>query len=160
MNNRCMLRVTGMDYHTKQLPLHCRVCGKRLMKSGQRKSTYECKGFADDLLTAFAINTSTDNAHMHPGRFCECCHLSMKRIICARAEKVHHKCTLTPFEWEEHRNEGCKVHISYTSRLEFTHVTSYAIHRCVSTSKLLQKEVTPESSLLAEDVNQASHQTW
>ncbi|KAL5473856.1 hypothetical protein EMCRGX_G028418 [Ephydatia muelleri] len=79
------------------------------MKSGQKKSTYECKGFADDLLTAFAINTSTDIAHMHPDRFCECCHLSMRRIICARAEKVHHKCTLTPFEWEEHRNEGCKV---------------------------------------------------
>ena len=113
MNNRCTLRVTGMDYHTKQLPLHCRVCGKRLMKSGQKKSTYECKGFADDLLTAFAINTSTDIAHMHPERFCECCHLSMRRIICARAEKVHHKCTLTPFEWEEHRNEGCKVHIYY-----------------------------------------------
>ena len=68
MNNRCMLRVTGMDYHTEQLPLHCRVCGKRLMKSGQKKSTYECKGFADDLLTAFAINTSTDIAHMHPER--------------------------------------------------------------------------------------------
>eukprot|EP00731_Ephydatia_muelleri_P007956 Em0004g294a len=79
------------------------------MKSGQKKSTYECIGFADDLLTAFAINTSTDIAHMHPERFCECCHLSMRRIICARAEKVHHKCTLTPFEWEEHRNEGCKV---------------------------------------------------
>eukprot|EP00731_Ephydatia_muelleri_P002365 Em0001g2365a len=79
------------------------------MKSGLKKSTYECKGFADDLLTAFAINTSTDIAHMHPERFCECCHLSMRRIIYARAEKVHHKCTLTPFEWEEHRNEGCKV---------------------------------------------------
>ena len=26
---------------------------------------------------------------------------------------MHHKCTLTPFEWEEHRNEGCKVHIYY-----------------------------------------------
>ena len=149
MNNRCMLRVTGMDYHTKQLPLHCRVCGKRLMKSGQIKSTYECKGFAGDLLTAFANNSSTDIAHIHPERFCECCHLSMQRIIFARAEKVHHKCTLTPFRY-----------IYTTSLLEFTHVTSYAIHRCVTTSELLQKEVTPESSLLAEDVNQASHQTW
>ena len=81
-------------------------------EANEEKCTYECKGFTDDLLTAFAINTSTDNAHIHPERFCECCHLSMKRIICARAEKVHHKCTLTPFEWEEHRNEGCKVHIS------------------------------------------------
>ena len=156
MNNRCMLRVTGMDYHTKQLPLPCRVCGIRLMKSGQKKSTYECKGFTGDLLTAFAINSSTDIAHMRPERFCECCHLSMRRIICARAEKVHHKCTLTPFEWEEHRNEGCKVHIYYIP-LEFTHVPSYAIHRC---AELLQKEVTPESSLLAEDINRASHQTW
>ena len=26
---------------------------------------------------------------------------------------MHHRCTLTPFEWEEHRNEGCKVHIYY-----------------------------------------------
>ena len=55
------------------------------MKSGQKKS-----GFADGLLTALAINTSSDIAHMHPERLCECCHLSMKRIICARAEEVHH----------------------------------------------------------------------
>ena len=44
-------------------------------------------------------------------------------------------------------------YIYTTSLLEFTHVTSYAIPRCVSTSKLLQKEATPESSLLAQDIN-------
>ena len=156
MNNRFMLRVTGMDYHTKQLPLNCRVCGKRLMKSGQKKSTYECKEFTDDLLTAFAINTSTDNAHMHPKRFCECCHLSMKRIIRARCTISVH---LHHLNGRNIEMKGVR-YIYNTSLLEFTHVTSYAIHKCVSTSKLLQKEVTPESSLLAEDVNQASHQTW
>ena len=52
----------------------------RRIKSWQKMSTYECKGFADDLLTAFAIKTFTDIAHMHPERFCECFHLSMKRI--------------------------------------------------------------------------------
>ena len=40
-------------------------------------------------------------------------------------------------------------YIYTTSLLEFTHVTSYAIHRCVSTSELLQEEVTPESSSIA-----------
>ena len=71
----------------------------------------ECKEFADDLLTASAINTSTEIILTTPRTLY--CHLSMKRIICPRAEKVHHKCTLTPVEWEVDRNEGC---IRYTSK--------------------------------------------
>ena len=45
------------------------MCGKRLMKRGQKKSSYECKGFADDMLKAFTTNTTSDNAHMCPERF-------------------------------------------------------------------------------------------
>ena len=45
-----------MDYHQKQLPLHCRVCGQRLVKRG-KKEWYECKAFAADLHIAFTINT-------------------------------------------------------------------------------------------------------
>ncbi|KAL5502912.1 hypothetical protein EMCRGX_G009770 [Ephydatia muelleri] len=125
------------------------------MKSGQKKSTYECKGFADDLLTAFAINTSTDIAHMHPERFCECCHLSMRRIICARAEKVHHKCTLTPFEWEEHRNEGCKPLELPCGKLACTsciveRVTASATvcPCCLLDGGLVSTEIKPASNLI------------
>ena len=74
MNNRCILRVTGMDYHTKQLPLHCSLW-KEANEAWAKEEHLWCKGFADDPLTAFAINTSTDIAHMQPERFCEENHL-------------------------------------------------------------------------------------
>ena len=57
-----------MDYHQKQLPLHCRVCGQRLVKRG-KKEWYECKAFAADLHIAFTINTLTDNPQVHPATF-------------------------------------------------------------------------------------------
>ena len=123
MNNRCVLwslcehmhigykyMYIRMDYHIKQLPLHCRVCGHRVIKRKSKKEIYECKAFAADLQLAFSINTLTDNPQVHPEHFCKCCHLSMTRGISARAEGVHHRCALTPFVWEVHANEGCKVH--------------------------------------------------
>ena len=98
-----------MDYHIKQLPLHCRVCGQRLMSRKHKKEIHECKAFAADLQIAFAINTNTDNAQVYPEHFCHCYH-TMQRIISARVGGVHHRCALTPFVWEAHTNEGCKVH--------------------------------------------------
>ncbi|KAL5478035.1 hypothetical protein EMCRGX_G024910 [Ephydatia muelleri] len=98
-----------MDYHIKQLPLHCRVCGHRVIKRKSKKEIYECKAFAADLQLAFSINTLTDNPQVHPEHFCKSCHLSMTRGISARAEGVHHRCALTPFVWEVHANEGCKI---------------------------------------------------
>ena len=99
-----------MDYHIKQLPLHCRVCGQRLMTRKHKKEIHECKAFAADLQIAFAINTNTDNAQVYPEHFCHCCYHTMQRIISARVGGVHHRCALTPFVWEAHTNEGCKVH--------------------------------------------------
>jgi hypothetical protein len=101
-----------MDYHTKQLLLHCRVCGHRVVKKTSKKQTYECKAFAAPLQIAFSINTLADNPQVHPEHFCHCCHNSMQRVISARAEGVHHRCALTPFVWEVHANEGCKVQYS------------------------------------------------
>ena len=101
-----------MDYHTKQLLLHCRVCGHRVMKRKSKRQTYECKAFAAHLQIAFSINTLTDNPQVHPERFCLCCHHSMQRVISARAEGVHHRCLVTPFVWEVHTNEGCTVKYS------------------------------------------------
>ena len=54
-----------MDFHIKQLPLHCRVCGQRLMTRKHKKEIHECKAFAADLQTAFSINTNTDNAQVY-----------------------------------------------------------------------------------------------
>ena len=108
-----------MDFHIKQLPLHCRVCGQRLMTRKHKKEIHECKAFAADLQTAFSINTNTDNAQVYPEHFCHCCHHTMQRIISARVGGVHHRCALTPFVWEAHTNEGCKVHTVYTTGICF-----------------------------------------
>ena len=69
----------------KQLPLHGRAWEQRLLKRIQEKKCYECKAFAADLHTAFNIHTLTDNAQVHPERFCHCCHHS---VISAKAEGV------------------------------------------------------------------------
>ena len=82
-----------------------------MIKRKSKNEIYECKAFAADLQLAFSINTLTDNPQVHPEHFCKCCHLSMTRDISARAEGVHHRCALTPFVWEVHANEGCKVHV-------------------------------------------------
>ena len=97
-----------MDYHQKQLPLHCRVCGQRLVK---RKEWYECKAFAADLHIAFPLTPLTDDPQVHPEHFCHCCHHSMQRVISARAGGVHHRCALTPFVWAVHTNEGWTISI-------------------------------------------------
>ena len=86
-----------MDYHQKQLLLHCRVCGKRPLvkrkqkkkKKKKKKECYECKAFAAEPDIAFNINTHTDNAQLHPERFSHCCHHSMQIFISTRAEGVH-----------------------------------------------------------------------
>ena len=166
MNNRCVLwslcehmhigykyMYIRMDYHIKQLPLHCRVCGHRVIKRKSKKEIYECKAFAADLQLAFSINTLTDNPQVHPEHFCKSCHLSMTRGISARAEGVHHRCALTRFVWEVHANEGCKVHV-YAFMQHNQYTESY--HRCVSISKSVQ-EVISGSIQLAEVVNQDSH---
>ena len=79
--------------------------------------------------------------------------IAMTRGISARAEGVHHRCALTPFVWEVHANEGCKVHV-YAFMQHNQYTESY--HRCVSISKSVQ-EVMSGSIQLAEVVNQDSH---
>ncbi|KAL5470753.1 hypothetical protein EMCRGX_G028766, partial [Ephydatia muelleri] len=92
-----------------------------------KKEIHECKAFAADLQTAFSINTNTDNAQVYPEHFCHCCHHTMQRIISARVG-VHHRCALTPFVWEAHTNEGCKVceHFSINAK---GHVRKHTVGR-------------------------------
>ena len=102
--------IIDMDYHSEQVPLHCRVCGQRLSKYRARKRTkYVCKTFSAELKIAFDIDTSGDDVNTHPEMFCIKCKLSMERTICAISEGVHHKCTVMPFEWQKHPDEECKV---------------------------------------------------
>ena len=63
MNNRHVLWFVPHDYrygyHNQQVPIHCRVCGQRLMKYRAKKSiSYECKVFSAELKIAFDIDTS------------------------------------------------------------------------------------------------------
>ena len=100
----------GMDYHNQQVPIHCRVCGQRLMKYRAKKSiSYECKVFSAELKIAFDIDTSGDDVNIHLEMFCKQCQLSMQRTISAIEKGVHYKCAVTVFEWLKHTDQQCKV---------------------------------------------------
>ena len=82
--------IVGMDYHNQQVPIHCRVCGQRLTKYRAKKGiSYECKVFSAELKIAFDIDTSGDDANIHPEMFCKQCQLSMQRTISAIEKGVH-----------------------------------------------------------------------
>ena len=123
-----------MNYHIKQLPLHCRVCGQRLMTRKHKKEIHECKAFAADLQIAFAINTNTDNAQVYPDHQCQGRrygkHIPMKGV-----RYIQHV-----YAFMQH------------------HQYTKSYHRCVSISVSMQK-VQLGSIQLAEVVNLASHRT-
>ena len=97
--------IIDMDYHIDQVPMCCRVCGQRLWKSkAKRKISYECNAFTADLKIAFDIDTSGDDVNTHPGRFCLLCKHSMERTISAIMKGVHHKCTVSVFQWQKQSN--------------------------------------------------------
>ena len=107
--------IIGMDYHIEQVPMCCRVCGQRLWKSkAKQKISYECNAFTADLKIAFDIDTSGDDVNTHPGRFCLLCKHSMERIISAIMKGVHHKCTVSVFQWHKHTDSQCKVRCKRT----------------------------------------------
>ena len=60
-------------------------------------------------LYAHCSLASTPQQMIHPQRFCICCKLSMQRTVSALIEEVHHRCSITPFQWQRHTNEECKV---------------------------------------------------
>eukprot|EP00731_Ephydatia_muelleri_P010746 Em0005g1332a len=70
---------------------------------------YKCKAIAEKLQTAFGIDTSGDDLHIHPESMCECCKLSMDRVISAMKNKVHHRSAVVLFQWEKHSNQQCKM---------------------------------------------------
>ena len=51
---------------------HCRVCGQRLTKVKTKSIAYQCKVIAEKLQTAFGIDTSGDDLHIHPESMCKC----------------------------------------------------------------------------------------
>ena len=58
---------------------------------------------------AFDIDASGDNVNTHPGRFCLLCKHSVERTISAIMKGVHHKCTVSVFQWQKHTDSQCKV---------------------------------------------------
>ena len=118
MNNRHVLWFVPHDYrygyHNQQVPIHCRVCGQRLMKYRAKKSiSYECKVFSAELKIAFDIDTSGDDVNIHLEMFCKQCQLSMQRTISAIEKGVHYKCAVTVFEWLKHTDQECKVNSTH-----------------------------------------------
>ena len=108
----------------KQVQLHCRVCGQRLTKVKTKSIAYQCKAIAEKLQTAFGIDTSGDDLHIHPESMCKCCKLSIDRVISAMKNKVHHRSAVVLFQWEKHSNQECKV-----KGVRGEHVTK----KCIST---------------------------
>ena len=92
---------------------------------GKTKSiAYQCKAIAEKLQTAFGIDTSGDDLHIHPESMCKCCKLSMDRVISAMKNMVHHRSAVVLFQWEKHSNQKCKVkgvrgeHVTKTAPLQ------------------------------------------
>lgn len=96
-----------MEIHAKKVNGRCRVCGRFLVEARDKKkrSTYNCKEFAEDLKSHFCINTSQDILGIHPLSFC---------YRCKRVMDKHHQpgpqtdCSI-PFEWKAHTEVDCMV---------------------------------------------------
>ena len=135
----------------KQVQLHCRVCGQRLTKVKTKSIAFQCKAIADKLQTAFGIDTSGDDLHIHPESMCKCCKLSMDRVISAMKNKVHHRSAVVLFQWEKHCNQECKVKGVHGEQSLKMH-----LYRCVSTFMPVQKVAILKGpdQLLAEAASQ------
>ena len=100
-----------MDYHLSELPKHCRVCGGHL-QTGKREykaTTYSTEAFSDQLRMAFGVDVSEDSASIHPQSFCKVCKVALGRLLDAKTRGVPYRCSVQVYQWEEHREEECKV---------------------------------------------------
>ena len=100
-----------MEFHQSELQKHCRVCGGRLQtsKAKYKATVYQAEAFCDQLQTAFGITIGRDSPAIHPKSFCKVCKVAMGRLLGAKAKEIPYKCSLKLYEWEEHKEENCKV---------------------------------------------------
>lgn len=100
-----------MDSHQLLLSKHCRVCGKRLCKKSQGRSTsYSCVEHNEALLTCFGIDIGEDSESVHPTMFCSRCYAITKRAESSKGNKVYRH-AVSPMEWTPHYDidTGCLV---------------------------------------------------
>lgn len=93
----------SMKFHLQQLPRHCRICGNH-----HRGTTYTVTSYRASLLSAFDMNTTSDNSEIHPTLFCQSCYSVIKRAETAKREKKEYKPSVTPFVWSRHDSD-CTV---------------------------------------------------
>ena len=94
-----------MDEHRQNLGSLCRICTKKLGRVSY--SIQEKAGLVEE---CFHISVSSDNPDIHPGRFCNSCKLTMRRMTNARAKGVVYRTSLELHStWEDHQEEGCST---------------------------------------------------
>ena len=97
-----------MATHSHALALLCRVGGVRLSKSKQT-TTYCVREHREGMKHAFGIDTSQDDANIHPAMFCSTC---MKVINRSLSKSEYQRCgggCADPVEWSEHIDNECRA---------------------------------------------------
>ena len=67
--------------------------------------TYSVAMNISDLLTAFGITTESDDAEIHPQKFCQSCYCSMKRAVAAHKENRDYSSSTVVFAWSKHGDD-------------------------------------------------------
>ena len=77
--------------HQRYLDTHCRICTKSL-----GRVNYMCKD--NKSLMSIGIDPTSEDATIHPSKFCHCCHVKL-----TSASKI------SPMKWVPHSDESCLV---------------------------------------------------
>ena len=94
-----------MDEHRQNLGSLCRICTKKL-----GRVSYSIQQKAALVEECFHISVSSDNPDIHPGRFCNSCKLTMRRMTNAHAKGAVYRTSLELHStWEDHQEEGCST---------------------------------------------------
>ena len=119
-----------MEFHNQQLSKHCRVCGKRLLKSkGRPAPTYSCSYHSAQLDSWFGIDVRKDIDIIHPSRFCNLCY---GRSTKASKDGIPHKHSTKVFQWEKHSDNCVVREIAVATVILIPHnVRRYARILCV-----------------------------
>ena len=101
-----------METHRQSLGSLCRICTRKL-----GRVSYPCayrynepgKGNDETALIEVFVNTSCDDPNIHPPCYCMNCQLTLIRMRKAKKDgKVYRtSMTVSPHEWEEHKEVGC-----------------------------------------------------
>lgn len=92
-----------MEYHTTQLKITCRICGKRLHKAKGRARSYPVSNSIEELAKVFGIDASSDQPDIHPPSFCHSC----KCVIRSRGDSI--RPVKQGFVWSKHSDPVCSV---------------------------------------------------